>query len=161
MSATSARHHPKVGQGNIRTRFHIFAKGMKHTLSRPSNSLPLDEEVFSLPAATIDRQNSAGRQTPLPAQRKSSGSSAPKAAKQAFLPGLSRRGRPRGKNAVPATTRAKESRRKRIETGDRRIELMLAPDIAASLEALCLHFKESRADVVSRLVAKAAARMFK
>ncbi len=62
---------------------------------------------------------------------------------------------------MPAAARAKESRRKRIETGTRRIELMLAADIAASLDALSAHFKESRADVLSRLIAKAAARMFK
>lgn len=134
---------------------------MKNRLPKQSSSLLLDEKIFSLPAAVIDRPGPAARQEPPPAQKKPGGSSSPKPAKQAFLPGLSRRGRPRAKNPVPATARAKESRRKRIETGTRRIELMLAPDIAASLEALSLHFKESRADVVSRLVAKAAARMFK
>jgi hypothetical protein len=135
---------------------------MKKETPRRSTSLPLDEDIFSLPASTIDQPDSARRHVSPPApKRPGSGSSSTPPAKQAFLPGLSRLGRPRGKNPVPATARAKESRRKRIETGTRRIELMLAPDIAASLEALSLHFKESRTEVVSRLVAKAAARMFK
>jgi hypothetical protein len=130
-------------------------KNKKETLS---SSLTLDDELFSIPAAHIDNEQSGARRPAQPAQAKHS--SAP-SAKQAYLPGLSRRGRPRSKNPVPATARAKESRRKRIETGARRIELMLAADIVASLDALSAHFKESRADVLSRLIAKAAARMFK
>jgi len=84
-----------------------------------------------------------------------------KAAEQPFLPGLSRRGRPRLKHAVPATARAAESRRKRVEAGTKRIEIMLTPEVAASLDALAEHFNESRAEVLGRLVARAARRVLK
>lgn len=122
------------------------------------NSLSLDDELFSLPAANIPE---AKPRTGRPAQPEQGKRPANAPAKQAYLPGLSRRGRPRSKNPVPATARARQSRQKRMATGTRRIELMLAADIAASLDALSAHFKESRADVLSRLIAKAAARMFK
>lgn len=131
---------------------------MKNKPNKSSESFSLDDQLFSPPASHIDKEISRVRRPAQPAPAKHS-STPP--AKQAYLPGLSRRGRPRSKNPVPATARAKESRRKRIETGARRIELMLAADIAASLDALSAHFKESRADVLSRLIAKAAARMFK
>ena len=78
---------------------------------------------------------------------------------QPFLPGLSRRGRPRSKNPVPATVRATESRKRRLEAGVKRIELLLSPEIAADLDLLTDHFKVSRVDVISRLVAKAAKRI--
>jgi hypothetical protein len=82
-------------------------------------------------------------------------------AEQPFLPGLSRRGRPRLQHAVPATERAAESRRKRVEAGAKRIEIMLAPEVAAGLDALAEHFNESRAAVLGRLVARAAKRVLK
>jgi hypothetical protein len=81
------------------------------------------------------------------------------AALQPFLPGLSRRGRPRVKNPVSPTVRASESRKRRIEAGTKRIELLLAPQIAADLDSLTKHFKVSRVEIVSKLVAKAAKRL--
>ncbi len=78
---------------------------------------------------------------------------------QAYLPGLSRRGRPRSPNPIAPTVRAAESRRKRIESGARRIELMLAPEVAERLDKLTLHLKESKAEIVSRLILKAAQRI--
>ena len=77
---------------------------------------------------------------------------------QAYLPGLSRRGRPRKKNALEPSARAAESRKKRQATGAKRIEMMLPSEIAIALDALASHFKESRVDVVSRLITKAAKR---
>jgi hypothetical protein len=55
---------------------------------------------------------------------------------QPYLPGLSRRGRPRVKNPLPASARAIASRKRRLEAGMKRIELLLAPDTAAALERL-------------------------
>jgi hypothetical protein len=78
---------------------------------------------------------------------------------QAFLPGLSRRGRPRSKNPIPPSVRASESRKRRMDVGVKRIELLLEPTVAAELEALVGHFKVSRVDVISRLISKAAKRM--
>jgi hypothetical protein len=78
---------------------------------------------------------------------------------QPFLPGLSRRGRPRSKNPIPATVRATESRKRRIEAGIKRIEILLAPEVAADLDLLSGHFRVSRVEIISRLVAKAAKRI--
>lgn len=81
------------------------------------------------------------------------------AALQPFLPGLSRRGRPRSKNPVPATVRATASRQRRIEAGTKRIELLLAPEIAADLDFLTRHFRVSRVELVGRLLAQTAKRI--
>jgi hypothetical protein len=78
---------------------------------------------------------------------------------QPFLPGLSRRGRPRSKNPIPPSVRASESRKRRMDVGVKRIELLLEPTVAAELEALVGHFKVSRVEVISRLISKAAKRM--
>ena len=78
---------------------------------------------------------------------------------QAYLPGLSRRGRPRKQNSIEPTVRAAESRKKRIESGAKRIEMMLAPEVATALDALASHHKETRVEIISRLVIKAAKRI--
>lgn len=78
---------------------------------------------------------------------------------QPFLPGLSRRGRPRSPNPVPPTVRASESRRRRAEAGARRIELVLDRTIAEQLDTLVEHFKVSRAEVLGRLITQAARRI--
>lgn len=97
------------------------------------------------------------------AAKKSRPRSKPKAALpeslQPFLPGLSRRGRPRSKNPIPATIRASESRKRRLEAGMKRVELLLAPEIAADLERLCLYYRVPRIEIISRLIAKAAKRL--
>jgi hypothetical protein len=41
----------------------------------------------------------------------------------------------------------------------KRVELLLEPPAAASLDALVEHFKVSRVEVISRLIAKAAKRI--
>lgn len=78
---------------------------------------------------------------------------------QPFLPGLSRRGRPRSPNPVPPSVRALESRRRRMETGAKRIELLLEPAVADQLEALVEHFRTSRTEIIARLVTQAAKRI--
>ena len=83
----------------------------------------------------------------------------PPAARQAFLPGLSRRGRPRSSNPVTAVQRTAEHRKKRIAEGARRVEMILAPDVAIALDALATHYSEPRSDVVAGLILKAAARV--
>jgi hypothetical protein len=81
------------------------------------------------------------------------------ASQQPFLPGLSRRGRPRSKNPIPPSIRASESRKRRMEVGVKRIELLLEPAIAAELDALVGHFKVPRVEILSRLISKAAKRI--
>lgn len=78
---------------------------------------------------------------------------------QPFLPGLSRRGRPRLPNPVPAGVRASESRKRRLAAGGRRVELVLETEAARALDALVEHFKLTRAEIIARLLTKAAKRL--
>jgi hypothetical protein len=80
---------------------------------------------------------------------------------QAFLPGLSRRGRPRSKNPISAVARTAEHRRKRLAEGSKRVEMILAPEVARQLEALAEQYKEPRSEVIATLVIKAYAKTFK
>ncbi len=80
---------------------------------------------------------------------------------QAFLPGLSRRGRPRSKNPITAVERTAEHRRKRLAEGAKRVEMILAPEVARQLEALAEQFKEPRSEVIATLVTKAYIKLFK
>ena len=90
---------------------------------------------------------------------KSGAHALPPVARQAFLPGLSRRGRPRSQNPVSAVQRTAEHRKKRLAEGARRVEMILAPDVAIALDALASHYSEPRSDVVAGLILKAAARV--
>lgn len=118
-----------------------------------------DEDFYLTPGSINDAPARIVRKA-APRKRPNKNAAEAKAAlQQPFLPGLSRRGRPRLKNPVPATERAAESRRKRVEAGTRRIELMLQPEVAAMLDALAEHFKESRANLVTRLLTRAAKRL--
>ena len=126
--------------------------------AKAKKQLSFDETIYTNPVSdtpvpATSTQKKAGTKT----QRKPK--EAPAAKLQPFLPGLSRRGRPRSKNPVPATVRATESRKRRIESGIKRIELLLAPEIAADLDLLADHFRVSRVEIVSRLLAKAAKRV--
>jgi hypothetical protein len=80
---------------------------------------------------------------------------------QAFLPGLSRRGRPRLQTPISAVERTAEHRRKRIEAGAKRLEMILDRDVSSALDALAEHFKEPRSEVISTLILKAASRVLK
>ncbi len=80
---------------------------------------------------------------------------------QAYLPGLSRRGRPRSKNPITAVERTAEHRRKRLAEGAKRVEMILAPEVARQLEALAEQYKEPRSEVIATLVTKAFMKVFK
>ena len=80
---------------------------------------------------------------------------------QAFLPGLSRRGRPRSKHPISAVERTAEHRRKRLAEGSKRVEMILAPEVARQLDALAEQYKEPRSEVTATLVIKAYAKVFK
>ena len=80
---------------------------------------------------------------------------------QAFLPGLSRRGRPRSQNPISAVERTAEHRRKRLAEGSKRVEMILAPEVARQLEALAEQYKEPRSEVIATLVTKAYLKVFK
>ncbi|RLJ64837.1 hypothetical protein [Sulfurisoma sediminicola] len=119
--------------------------------------LPLDDANLTLPAATIpNRRGATTKSKPVKGKRTQTGSNP-----QAFLPGMSRRGRPRAKVAVAASERAANSRRRRLATGAKRVELVLDADTLGKLDGLADHLKESRAGVVNWLVARAAARLLK
>ena len=80
---------------------------------------------------------------------------------QAFLPGLSRRGRPRLQTPISAVERTAEHRRKRLEAGAKRLELILDRDVSTALDALAEHLNEPRSEVISTLILKAASRVLK
>jgi uncharacterized membrane protein len=80
---------------------------------------------------------------------------------QAFLPGLSRRGRPRLQTPISAVERTAEHRRKRLEAGAKRLEMILDRDVSTALDALAEHLNEPRSEVISTLILKAAARVLK
>lgn len=122
-----------------------------------SLTLPLDDAYLTLPAAPIPRRKGARAKSKLVKGKRTNTRSNP----QAFLPGMSRRGRPRAKVAVAASERAANSRRRRLATGAKRVELVLDADALGKLDALADHLKESRAGVVSWLLARAAARLLK
>ncbi|MEI8402943.1 MAG: hypothetical protein WCG12_19225 [Alcaligenaceae bacterium] len=80
---------------------------------------------------------------------------------QAFLPGLSRRGRPRLQTPISAVERTAEHRRKRLEAGAKRLEMILDREVSHALDALAEHLKEPRSEVIATLITKAAARLLK
>lgn len=125
---------------------------MKKQLAK-DNQLPLDIESIAQPAA--DEPARTRRKAAAPA-KKATGPSP-----QAFLPGLSRRGRPRSPNPVSPSVRALESRKRRVAAGGKRIELLLEAEATAQLDALVEHFKVARGEVIARLIARAAKRLTK
>jgi len=96
-----------------------------------------------------------------PANKTPTAPSAAALAGQAFLPGLSRRGRPRLQTPISAVERTAEHRRKRLEAGAKRVEIILDRDVSSALDALAEHFKEPRNEVISTLILKAASRVLK
>lgn len=121
----------------------------------PQLSLSIDDQTHSVPAGK-ETKTTKSSATAKPPRRKTKES--PSSA-QAYLPGLSRRGRPRSSNPVSPSARALESRKRRVAAGGRRVEFLLEPEAAAQLDALVEHFKISRAEVIARLIARAAKRL--
>lgn len=132
----------------------------------PAPSLALFDDVQSPQAqGSPERPGQVSRASP--AIRDKSHQRAPKeattkvaaATRQAYLPGLSRRGRPRSANPMTAVQRTAEHRKKRLAEGARRVEMILDPDVAKSLDLLAAHYNEPRSDVVAMLIRKAAGRI--
>lgn len=120
-----------------------------------SNQLHLDADLFEQPVA-----NKKKRKLRAASESDSLIAKAPPAPSvQPFLPGLSRRGRPRKKNPLPPVVRASESRKRRIGAGVKRIEVLLEPEVAVMLEALMAHHQASRVELLSQLIQKAAKRL--
>lgn len=78
---------------------------------------------------------------------------------QGFLPGLSRRGRPRLAKPISAVERTAEHRRKRIANGAKRVEIILDSDVSQALDRLSEHLHEPRSEVIASLIRKADARL--
>lgn len=78
---------------------------------------------------------------------------------QGFLPGLSRRGRPRLAKPISAVERTAEHRRKRIANGAKRVEIILDADMSQALDRLASHHQEARSEVIATLIRKAASRL--
>jgi hypothetical protein len=117
----------------------------------------LELEDFAASNPVSDNSGPRGEQSK--PKRKGKTVAAISESQQPFLPGLSRRGRPRSENPIPATIRASLSRKRRTEAGVMRVELLLEPSIAEKLVTLTEHYKISRVDIVSRLIAQAAKRI--
>jgi len=129
--------------------------------SAKDNQLALDIGEGALPADEAPkrtRRKTAAAGKPAVA-KKPTKKPAKTPSPQATLPGLSRRGRPRSPNPVSPSVRALESRKRRVAAGGRRVEFLLDPEAAAQLDALVEHFKISRAEVIARLIGKAAKRL--
>ena len=118
--------------------------------------LSFDEVMYPLPDAIKPGIATTPVREKRPARKSKP---APPSSPQAFLPGLSRRGRPRSKNPISPSVRATESRKRRIDAGGKRIELLLEPAIASALELLADHYKLSRSEIIGRLIGKAAKRL--
>ena len=127
------------------------------------NFLPLSEPVIKeKKAKTTTVKPSLNNNVMHQASVKKAPSASPdKSIQQAFLPGLSRRGRPRSKNPITAVERTAEHRRKRLAEGAKRVEMILAPEVARQLEALAEQYKEPRSEVIATLVTKAYLKVFK
>lgn len=124
-----------------------------------SKQLSLETDLFVRPDAT---EQAKPDQPKRPKQgKRAPAKKAPPLpeSQQPFLPGLSRRGRPRLPNPIPPTVRASESRRRRTEAGAKRVELVLDRSVADQLDALVEHFRVSRVEVIARLISKAAGKL--
>ena len=61
----------------------------------------------------------------------------------------------------PGLYQAIAAKRKRIEAGAKRVEIILDKNISEALDALAEHYREPRSDVISTLIAKAANKVLK
>jgi len=122
--------------------------------------LPALEPSVQVVAESNDTQSIKKTKKAQP-QKSQPALSAAALAGQAFLPGLSRRGRPRLQTPISAVERTAEHRRKRLEAGAKRLEMILDRDVSTALDALAEHLKEPRSEVISTLILKAASRVLK
>ena len=124
---------------------------------------PVPETRPKRAARTLVRDQAVKRPSPKRPNSSASGSANQSGVLpgQGFLPGLSRRGRPRLAVPISPVERTAEHRRKRIEAGAKRVEIILDKEISAALDALADHYKEPRSDVISTLIGKAASKVLK
>jgi hypothetical protein len=135
----------------------------------PTPKSLFDDFDLELPALDHSVQVTASSNDAQPSKKAKKGQpnksqpapSAAALAGQAFLPGLSRRGRPRLQTPISAVERTAEHRRKRLEAGAKRLEMILDRDVSTALDALAEHLKEPRSEVISTLILKAASRVLK
>lgn len=113
-------------------------------------------EIFSQPEIEIQSATpSTSPQDPAPRPdkpRRTAVKPKPTPTPQRYLPGLSRRGRPRVPNPVPAAERAAAHRQRRLEAGDKRVEVLLPAAAITALDSLCALWGEPRAAVLARLL---------
>lgn len=128
---------------------------------KPKQQLSFDESIYTHPDSDNQRNDGVGFARKLKSKDSVKGKSFVPASVQPFLPGLSRRGRPRSANPVPATLRATQSRKRRIGAGAKRIELVLEQAVASDLDLLIEHYRISRAELISRLITQSAIRLRK
>lgn len=128
---------------------------------KPDKRTPGTMDLFSEPGSENQEQETASRRKPTPTPSSPPRKPKGKSSGQGFLPGLSRRGRPRLDNPVPPAVRAAASRKNRMDGGAKRIELMLDGEVATQLDSLSKHFKETRVELLSRLITKAAKKLAK
>jgi hypothetical protein len=115
----------------------------------------LSEHVDTLPKSS-PVQSGSGKTAALKPNAAPSAANLPG---QGFLPGLSRRGRPRLAKPISAVERTAEHRRKRIANGAKRVEIILDSDVSQALDRLAEHHQEPRSDVIATLIRKAATRL--
>ena len=123
-----------------------------------SETSAAEATVAPQPIKTKTQKNQPNK---TPAHKSQAAPTAAALAGQAFLPGLSRRGRPRLQTPISAVERTAEHRRKRLEAGAKRLEMILDRDVSTALDALAEHLKEPRSEVISTLILKAASRVLK
>ncbi|MDO9024067.1 hypothetical protein [Zwartia sp.] len=114
------------------------------------------EDLFGIPdELKIEKKRSAVQRS----AKKVPKATAPTLPGQGFLPGLSRRGRPRLTKPISPVERTAEHRRKRIANGAKRVEIILDSDVSQALDRLAEHHHEPRSEVIATLIRKADARL--
>lgn len=113
----------------------------------------------SVKSTTTEAKTAAKHDKSVKASTSSVAESSARLPGQGFLPGLSRRGRPRLAQPISAVERTAEHRRKRIANGAKRVEIILDRDVSQALDRLAEHHQEPRSDVIATLILKAAARL--
>jgi len=134
---------------------------MKQPKITPTPQSLFGDLDLELPALDISAQANKSPSKKAQAKQTQPEPRAAALAGQGFLPGLSKRGRPRLKTPISAVERTAEHRRKRLEAGAKRLEMILDREVSNALDALAEHFKEPRSEVISTLILKTASRVLK
>lgn len=130
--------------------------GVPDNLNLPNAGSPKKVTRKRQPPATSQAVNKAKATKP---RSEGVATPAPALPGQGFLPGLSRRGRPRLAKPISAVERTAEHRRKRLENGAKRVEIILDSEVFRFLDLMAEHHKEPRSEVIATLIRKAASRL--